>query len=123
MAVKYTLSGNLFRMDLEGNYTPEEIKKVFKTALNDPNFPKKPLFIFDVSRSAELADRDSDIIKTIAQYFVEHSDKIGNRCAIVATQKVHYGLSRMAATFAEMHGADVQVFSTAEDALSWLDIE
>jgi hypothetical protein len=123
MPVRYTLSGNLFRMDLEGNYTPEEIIQTYETALSDPDFPAHPHFLFDVTRSAELAGRDSQSIGHIAQYFGERSDRVGNRCAIVAAQPVHYGLCRMAATIAATRGADVQVFSTVEAAMSWLDTE
>ena len=123
MPVRYTLSGNLFRMDLEGTYTPEEIIQTYDAAFNDPDFPTDPHFLCDVTRSAELANRDSETIRDIAQYFGEHSDRVGDRCAIVAAKPIHYGLGRMAATIAEMHGADVQVFSTVEDALAWLGTE
>jgi hypothetical protein len=110
-------------MDLEGTYTPEEILETYDAAFNDPDFPTDPHFIFDVTRSAELAKRDSETISRIAEYLGKHSDRVGGRCAIVAAKIVHYGLGRMAATIAEMRGADVEVFSTVEDALSWFGIE
>ena len=120
MPVKYTLSGNLFRMDMEGTYAPEEIIQTFEAALNDPDFPTNPQFLFDVTRSVDLAKRDSATIRGIAEYLGQHSNRVGNRCAIVANQPVLFGLSRMAATIAEMNGANVKVFSTADEALSWL---
>ena len=56
----------------------------------------------------------------VAEYFGEHSDRVGNRCAIVAAMPVHFGMSRMGAAIAEIGGAEVQVFTTVEDTLSWL---
>lgn len=123
MPVRYTLAGNLLRMDMEGAYTPEDIIKVFHAALNDPDFPRDPRFLFDVTRSDELAKRDPATIRAIADYFGERSERVGDRCAIVAATPVHYGLSRMAATTAEMRGAEVRVFTSVEDALSWLGVE
>jgi hypothetical protein len=120
MPVRYTFSGNLFRMDLEGAYTPEDVFEAYAAALDDPAFPKDARFLFDVRRSAELASRASEKIKEVAEFFAAHSEKVGNRCAIVATAPVHIGLSRMGATYAGMQGAQVKVFSSEEDALSWL---
>lgn len=39
MPVRYTFSGNLFRVNLEGSYTPEELMKTFMNAQDDPLFP------------------------------------------------------------------------------------
>ncbi len=123
MPVRYTLSGNLFRMDLEGAYTPQDIFHAFEAALNDPSFPKGARFLFDVRRSAELATREAEKIKEVAEFFAARSESVGNRCAIVATSPVHIGLSRMGATFAGLQGAQVRVFSSEEDAIAWLGAE
>jgi hypothetical protein len=114
------LTGNLIRIDLEGTYAPEDIIRAFDAALDDPSFPSDPRLLLDVTRSAELAKRDADSVRSVAQYFGAHSSRVGNRCAIVATMPVHYGLSRMGATIAEQQGAEVEVFTTIEDALAWL---
>ena len=120
MPVRYSFSGNLFRMVLEGSYAPEDIIQTYQAALRDPAFPEDARFLFDVRESLELAERNVKDIKAVAQYLAKHSDEVGNRCAIVASQPVHYGLSRMAAVYAEAGGAEVNVFSNTEDAISWL---
>ena len=38
MPVRYTFSGDLFRLNLEGSHTPEEIMKMFMNAPDDPLF-------------------------------------------------------------------------------------
>jgi hypothetical protein len=120
MPVRYSFSGNLFRMDLEGAYASDDVFATYEAALKDPAFPKDARFLFDVRRSAELATRASETIKEVAEFFAEHSDSVGNRCAILATAPVHIGLSRMGATYAGMRGAQVRVFTTEAEALSWL---
>lgn len=121
MTVHYTITGNLFRLHMEGNYTPEDIIETYNAALKDPRLPKDARFIFDVSKSEEMATRETAVIKSIARYFAEHSDIVGRRCAILAVKPVHFGLSRMAATVAELRGAEVRVFNNEADAISWLN--
>jgi len=120
MPVQYTFSGNLFRVNLKGSYTPEEMMKTFMNALNDPLFPENARFLLDVRESSELSERSYDDIRSLAQFFAAHSDRVGGRCAIVADKEVHYGLSRMGAAFAEISGAKVEVFKDINEAILWL---
>lgn len=120
MPVRYTFSGNLFRMNLEGAYTPEEMMKTFKQALNDPLFPDDARFLLDVRKSLKLSERSYNDIKSVAQFFAAHSDRVSGRCAIVADQEVHYGLSRMGATLAEIKGARIEVFRDINEAILWI---
>lgn len=120
MPVGYTFSGNLFRVNLKGSYTPEEMMKTFMNALNDPLFPKDARFLLDVRESSELSKRSHDDIRSVAQFFVAHSDRVSGRCAIVVDKEIHYGLSRMGATFAEIGGAEVEVFKNISEAILWL---
>ena len=120
MPVRYTFSGNLFRMNLEGSYTPEDIMIAFKQALNDPLFPEGARFLLDVRKSSILSERSYNDIKSVAQFFAAHSDRVSGRCAIVADQEVHYGLSRMGATLAEIKGAKIEVFRDINEAILWI---
>jgi hypothetical protein len=107
-------------VNLKGSYTPEEMMKTFMNALNDPLFPENARFLLDVRESSELSERSYDDIRSLAQFFAAHSDRVGGRCAIVADKEVHYGLSRMGATFAETSGAKVEVFKDINEAILWL---
>jgi hypothetical protein len=120
MPVKYRFSKNLFIVTLKGSYTPEEMMTTFLKALDDPSFPKNAQFLMDVRESSELGKRDVGVIRAVAQFFATHSERVGYRCAIVANKTVHYGQSRMAAAFAEIDGATVEVFIEVDDAISWL---
>ena len=120
MPIRYTFSGNLFRMNLEGAYTPEDMMKTFKQALNDPLFPEDASFLLDVRKSSVLSERSYNDIKSVAQFFAAHSDRVSGRCAIVADQEIHYGLSRMGATLAEIKGASIEVFRDIKEAMLWI---
>ena len=52
---------------------------------------------------------------------LKHCGKIGPRCAVVATQPIHYGLTRMGASFANFLGAQIEVFVDVDAAISWLE--
>ncbi len=121
MPVQYEFSGNLLHMSLIDSYTVQEIMETYLAALKDPLFPEGARFLFDVRQSAVLSERSAEEIKAVAHFFARHSERLGRRCAIVASDPVHYGLSRMGATFAEFLGADVKVFSNIDDAVTWLD--
>jgi hypothetical protein len=120
MPVKYRFSKNLFIVTLKGSYTPEEMMTTFLKALNDPSFPENAQFLMDVRESAELGKRDAGVIKAVAEFFASHSERVGHKCAIVAAKPAHYGQSRMAAAFAEIDSATVEVFTEVDDAISWL---
>lgn len=120
MPVRYTFSGNLFRVNLEDTYTIDEMMSAFKDALEDPLFPENARFLLDVRQSSVLEERSYQDIRTVAYFFAEHSDRVGGCCAIVANKNVHYGLSRMGATFAEFKGARVEVFKDISEAIIWL---
>ena len=121
MPVRYKFSGNLFRVNLEDTYTIDEMMNTFMEALNDPLFPENARFLMDVRQSSVLAERTYQDIGTVANFFAKHSDRVGRCCAIVADQKVHYGLSRMGATLAEFKGARVEVFKNISEAILWLN--
>lgn len=121
MPVRYTFSGNLFRLNLEGSYTPEEIMKMFMNALDDPLFPEEARFLLDVRKSSVLSERSFNDIKSVAQFFAAHSDRVSGHCAIVADKEVHYGLSRMGASLAEIRGTKVEVFRDINEAILWIE--
>jgi hypothetical protein len=123
MPVEYSFSGNLFRVDFVGSYTPEDVIEAFDAALIDPAFPARPKFLLDVRRSAVLESRRPEEIRMIAEHYAKHADKVGNQCAILATSQIHYGLSSMGKAYAELRGAKAKVFTKMDDALAWLGVD
>jgi hypothetical protein len=120
MPVRYRLSGDLLRITMEGRYSIQEILEAFESALRDPSFPKDARLLFDLRLSDETATRATDELRGLAESFAERSEKVGNRCAILASSAAQVGVSRMGAAFAGQCGVEVGVFTDLSDALSWL---
>lgn len=120
MAVRYSLEGNLLRMSFEDHYTPEDVKRVFGDAIEDPALPADARLLMDVTRSSSLASRPAHEIRGVADFLGPRAGRVGSRCAIYASLPVHFGLMRMAQAFGETHGVETAVFSDEKRALEWL---
>ena len=120
MPVRYEINENVLRMDLEGEYEPEDILRTFLDALADPRCPKQVALLVDVTRSAVLAKRAPGEIQTVAEALGPFSERIGGRCAVIASDELHFGLTRMGSAYTGGVGVDAQIFRDRESALTWL---
>ena len=122
MPVRYSFEGRLFRIDLEGSYTPQDMMESLEAGLADPLFPEDARFLLDVRESNELAQRPAEQIRTIAEFFALRAERVGNCCAILTGSPVQYGLARVGAAAIESLGVDVEVLSSFDEALTWLGL-
>lgn len=74
--------------------------------------------LFDVRRSTE--DRDADELRGIAGLVAENADMLSGRCALLAGDDLHYGLSRMFEAYCQARGLAARVFREVPEAESWL---
>ena len=122
MPVMYTIQGRLLRMDLVGNYAPQDVPRVFLAALDDPACPRPAALLLDVALSDSLAKHVPEEIRRVAEFLGPFSERIGGQVAVVATSNAHFGLSQMGAVFSEGVGVKARVFRNREDALQWLGL-
>jgi hypothetical protein len=122
MSVVCTWSGTLLRMNIVGTNAPLEIIRAFETALARPEAAERFSFLVDVSRSESIKSRSPEEIRLVAEALGPYADRIGGRCAVVATEGVRFGLSRMGSVFSGGVGVDAQVFLDEAAALTWLGI-
>jgi hypothetical protein len=122
MPVSYSFAGRLFRLDLVGSYSIDEIEESFDRALADEAFPEDAVFLADVRRSGALATRDAHDINTVADRLGPRLERSVSRCAMVAEEPVHFGLMRMATVFLETHGVQAMVFDDLFAAVEWLGL-
>ncbi len=121
MAVTYRIDGNILFMILSGTYVPDDVPRQFVAAINDPACPEHVHLVVDVTASGSLATRPTDDIRRVAEALGPYAARIGGRCAVVASEDVHFGLSRMGAVYSQGVGVETQVFRTLDDAFAWLD--
>jgi hypothetical protein len=122
MPVTYTFQGELLRLDLVGEYEPQDVPRAFLAALNDPACPDPAKLLLDVTESLSLAKRSPFEIRYVSEFLAPYADRIGRRCAVVAAKDVHFGLGQMGAVFAQGVGVTARIFRDVESALEWLGI-
>jgi len=120
MPVLHAWEGPLLRMSLVGTYEPEDIIRQFEAALAEAPPSDKIALLVDTTRSEVLGTRSPSQIRLVAHALAPYSERIGGRCAIVATEDIHFGLSRMGSVYSESVGVETEVFRTEEEALIWL---
>jgi hypothetical protein len=120
MAVTHSIQDGVLTMELVGTYLSADVIRQFLKALNDPKCPPRVALLMDVSRSESLAKRPTDEIRMVAEFLGSYSERVGGRCAVVASPDVHYGLSQMGSVFSESVGITARVFRTKNEAIDWL---
>jgi len=119
MSATYRLNDDVVEMELNGTTGIDEVIQTFHKALEDSNTPEEFVLLLDVRQSSSLATRPtSDIIK-VAEYLGPFQDRV-KRCAVLATENIHFGLSRLGAVYSETAGVMTSVFRDKEEAIDWL---
>jgi len=122
MPVTYAVRGSLLRLDLLGDYEPEDAIRALHEGLADPACPDPVCLLVDVSRSTSLETRSPNQIRRLVESLAPHAERIGKRCAVLAIRDVHFGLSRMGAVFSGEGGVESAVFREERAALDWLGV-
>ena len=121
MPVSYSLNSELLQLTAAGQYEPMDIPRQLVAALDDPACPSSVALLLDVRESGVLSDRTSAQIRDVSVFLEPYAERIGRRCAVVASRDVHFELARMGAVFCEDVGVEANVFRTMEEAVEWLN--
>ena len=119
MPVTYHVHDTVVEMTLQGNCPPEEVIQTFHEALDDESTPDEFVLLLDVRKSTSLATRPTSEIIRVAEYLGPFQDRV-KRCAVLATENVHFGLSRLGAVYSETAGVMTSVFRDKDEAITWL---
>jgi len=122
MPVVHAWEGTLLRMSFVGTYEPDDIIRQLEEALTEAPPLEKIALLVDTTRSEVLGTRSPSQIRHVAQALAPYAERIGGRCAIVAREDIHFGLSRMGSVYSESVGVETEVFRTDDEALAWLGV-
>ena len=122
MPVVHAWEGTLLRMSFVGTYEPDDIIRQLEEALTEAPPLEKIALLVDTTRSEVLGTRSPSQIRHVAQALAPYAERIGGRCAIVAREDIHFGLSRMGSVYSESVGVETEVFRTEDEALAWLAV-
>jgi SpoIIAA-like len=119
MSATYRLNDDVVEMTLNGTTGIDEVIQTFHQALDDSNTPEEFVLLLDVRESSSLATRPTSEIIKVAEYLGPFQDRV-KRCAVLATENIHFGLSRLGAVYSETAGVMTSVFRDKEEAIDWL---
>lgn len=119
MSATYRLNDDVVEMTLNGTTGIDEVIQTFHKALDDSNTPEEFVLLVDVRESSSLATRSTSEIIKVAEYLGPFQDRV-KRCAVLATENIHFGLSRLGAVYSETAGVMTSVFRDKEEAIDWL---
>ncbi|HET6349666.1 MAG TPA: hypothetical protein VFH88_11345 [Candidatus Krumholzibacteria bacterium] len=119
MPVTYRIDGDLVELTWKDVCPPDEVFETFHQALEDPELPDEFVLLADVRGSTSLASRPTAEIIRVAEYLGPFRDRV-KRCAVLASEDIHFGLGRLGAVYSETAGVMTSVFRDRDEALAWL---
>jgi hypothetical protein len=119
MSVTYRINDDVVEITLNGTSAPDDVIQEFHKALEDDATPEEFVLLVDVRNSTSLATRPTAEIIRVAEYLGPFQDRV-KRCAVLATEKVHFGLGRLGAVYSETAGVMTSVFRDKDEAVDWL---
>lgn len=120
MPVTWELGDRLLVVTLIGNYAYEDPARAVRDAMREPSFRPDTMLLIDArlttTRRSSEEFRDRAIwMKSLT------TEGLAPRCAIVIGAAPHqFGRARMAATYVEMHGMELKIFTEMDEASQWL---
>lgn len=117
MPIAFEFSGKTIRVTLSGQYSFDDMKKAAAAIQNDPALTADMNLLLDARQAtvnptlAEVKER-ALFLQSVAR---------GRRIAVVVSDSLRYGLTRMLSVFAQMGGLKIEVFMDIEQACGWLE--
>lgn len=122
MPVDFTIDNKagLLIYTITGKHTVENIKLTFEKALKHPDYVQNIPAIWDL-RQTDASNIHEKEVKDLARYFeIQSITNPGYKAALVASDDLAYGLSRMLEAYAFDVKSIIQVFRNFEEAKKWV---
>lgn len=120
MPVSYRFDADIIVIEMIGEYSINDLRITVLKSFEDPECPKKPTLMIDLSKSQSISKRSSANINEMAAFIASFGKRFNNRLALVAPSDLVYGLMRMSSAPADSFGIRVEIFRTYEEAREWL---
>jgi hypothetical protein len=118
--VTWEIRGYLLILTLSGDCGDEPLGAIAQ-ALEDSRFRPGKALLFD-ARLSTGHPSSSDVQRRAAYIASLRSEGVARRCAtVVGAKPYQYGLARMAATYLDFEGMEMEIFKEMEVALDWLE--
>lgn len=120
MPVSYRFDSNIIIIEMIGEYSVADLRATILNSFDDPDCPKNPTLMIDLSKSSSIYQRTSASVNAMAGFIASYGNKFNHRIALVAPDDLTYGLMRMSSAPADLHGIEVEISRTYEKAREWL---
>lgn len=120
MPVNSRYDENIIVIDMADEYSIEDLRSVIFTAVTNPDRPKNSVLMIDLTNAQSIYHRPSDIVNAMGKFVGTLGQYFNNRIAIVAPDRLKYGLMRMSSSSAESLGISVEIFQEYSKARDWL---
>jgi len=120
MPVTWEIRNSVLIVTLIGYYALDEPMQAVTDALADSRFRTGMSLLIDARSS--LVNPSSEAVRARAKSIASlRSSGFSSRCAIVVGSEPHqYGIGRMEATYLEIEGLEVKIFTDLGEAWGWL---
>ena len=123
MPLKFILTDSTICFQTTGDVEYSEGLTILNEAMDQAEMrqssdPRGWHLLFDISESTE--NRESNEMQNIAAVIQARRQSLSGRCAVVATDPLHFGLARMFASYLESLGVEAMVKRDKGLAEDWL---
>jgi hypothetical protein len=119
MPVFSRLKEGVLVITVDGDYTSNEIGRVGRAGLEDPDRPNPGPVLIDMSGAAGLHKRSYEHIVEVTRSFQPTAVSL-TRVALLAPSDLAFGLMSQVGGHAKAMGIDARAFRAREDAMVWL---
>ena len=119
MPLSYTIEGRIIRFTVVGQNNLEDLMTALTAAINDPQAGDQPVAVLVDARNS-TANRSQEELRDVARFAATLRPRVLPPIAVVVSDTLHYGLTRMLSTLASQSGVDIQPFHDLQLAEDWL---
>jgi len=120
MPVFTRLKDDALVLTVDGDFTPNEIRRVAFGAFEDPKTPQPVPVLLDMSGAAGLSAKSDEDMEATGAIFGAYRDRI-TALAVVAAADVHGHFSAYG-SFAREAGLSLQACNSHAEAREWLGV-
>jgi hypothetical protein len=120
MPATHRFDSTIIVIDLIGEYSMDDLRTTVLKSFIDPQCPKDPVLLIDLSQSLSIHQRSSGSINAMGAFIGSYGKKFNNRLAIVVPDDFTFGLMRMSSVTADSVGVEVNIFRSYDEARTWL---
>lgn len=120
MAVDWSieLGGSVLHLRSGPHFSSADLEDAVRAAARDPAARLPFALLWDNRESEESASQQNILCRV--EFGAARSDLLMNSVAVVVSDPLHFGLARMAASYAENREISIEIFSEVEAAREWL---